>query len=360
MTASLGDLRSALERSSCYFGPDPEVTLRRVEQRVAAADRRRRGVVLGLVAALVASGGALVLSDQRAGRDGTLQPGQTRSIPDHPSLPRSVPGLVRISLTEWNTLPDQLITMALPHTETDLVIRARCSDGVLDQRTLHVRTRSAGGPPALLPCPGPADAPRPEEPQLEALHLRPSDARAPRELTLEVLGNDTIGTARIAVYARTGVPARPATVDTDLRTMFPVYAAPVVFPGAPNRPVTLTGRHEPNLLISLMVRGPGTLRVTANGRQVSLQCHSDPDDLVGCRDEPYPPPFATVEVTEFGAAAEIYWGPDPGVGPQVAVGEPLTITITPSGFVGDDWTVQVFRWTAQSGDYPPEGTWTRR
>ena len=362
MTPTLDDLRAALAESSSFYGPDPEDTLRRVEQRVAASDRRRRVVVVSLVAAVLASGGAIAASGQRTSQDGTLQPGQSKQIPDHSSLPPSVPGLVRISLTEWRIAPDQTVTIALPDAETDLVVRARCW-GDADTKYLVVRARDDDDD-RLLPCPSPDDAPLPEEPQLEAVHLRPSRSGAPGPLTVHTVGENTVGTARIAVYVRTGPPARPPNLDEDPATALPVHGSATEFlavPGAPNTPVTVTGRNEANLLISLLVRGPGTLQVTANGTPVRFGCHQDPADLV-CGSGPDAAPFESVDVKEYGAPAEVYWGPGPDAqaGPVVPVGAPLTITVTPSGFTGQDWKLQVFRWTDSRGAHPVVGSWTRR
>jgi hypothetical protein len=351
MTASLNDLRAALDDAARSFAPSSEVTLRNVEHRVAAADRRRRVVVSGVVAALVMTGGGLFVAEQRGRDNGALMPGHMRTIVDDPSLPVSYRGMLRISLTEWRMTSGRPVTIALPDVQDRaLYARAICTGTEVTTPILIVTN---DGLRRYLPCVdrgGVAPLPADQAPS-DSVEL----GHGPGTLTVEARGANAVGTARIAIYVRAGASVRPPEMDADSRFAWTGSLVPQVFgppPTAPNSPLTVKGTTEKNLLVTLVVRGVGTLRVTANGRTLAFQCHNDPDNILGCAQTPGP--FAVVHATDYGPPAQVYFSLDN----WFRTGESVTVSVTPSGFSGDDWRLDIFDWTETTGPYPPSGAWT--
>jgi len=167
-------------------------------------------------------------------------------------------------------------------------------------------------------------------------------------------------TARIAIYVRAGAAVRPPELDTNPRSAWSTFGLTHPFgpdPKAANSAVTVRGSYEKDLLVTLVVRGADTLRVTANGRPLTFECDTDPDDLVGgapCGD------VEVVRATEYGAPAQVFDSLYILTSQGLRAGDPVTITVTPSGFSGDDWRLDIFDWTDARGAYATAGTWTRK
>jgi hypothetical protein len=370
MTATLNDLRAALDDAARSFDPPPEVTLRHVEQRVAAADRRRRVVLSGVLAAVVATGGGLVAVEQRGSDTKPLQPGQTRLIRDDPVHPVTYRGMVRVSVTEWRMSPNEPITIALPDAgDGVLFARATCTGTSIPIPMLAIRH---DGVTAQLPCVGPGgprDLTEPFRPPFDSVKLtRPKGSRG-GTLSVEAAGRNAVGTARIALYVRAGEAVRPLELDSNPRSAwsgFPLHTAFGPTPASPDSPVTVRGTYEKDLLVTLVVRGAGTLRATANGRPLTFECYSDADHILAASDVSYwtagcaHGDVEVVRATEYGAPAQVYDSLDVLLTRGLRAGDPVTITVIPSGFSGDDWRLDIFDWTEATGDYYTSGTWTRK
>lgn len=365
MTATLDQLRAALQESAEYYGPDPHLTMREVAGRVGRRSRRRRRTMSGLLVVAAVGGGAVVASEHRTRTDGILQPGESRLIADDPHLPVSLAGLVRVSLTEWRMVPDVPIEIALPDADGSFFLRATCTDASLTNPVLFV---GHGGAVDVLPCtptPGPGDPPLRWNWLSDGLRIAPTRRPGPDAVTVEGRSDNASGTARIAVYAVTGQPRRPADMDTESMYAWTYgylwRTTPFIPPpGRQNDALTISGRQEAGLRVKLVVRGPGTLRATVNGRIVNFECLLDYDGILACTDGTRPP-FTDVAASDFGRPASVVFDPTdlaPGSGGRV--GDLLTITVTPSGFEGDDWRLAVFRHSDGAVDTPPRGTWTRR
>src|SRR5262249_48488727 len=153
-----------------------------------------------------------------------------------------------------------------------------------------------------------------------------------------------VGVARIGLFAEQAAgagiiarPVRPPGLDTgrqtswsQLRNSGNVFAPP---PGHPDSPVTIHGTLESDLTVSLVVRGPGRLTATANGRPIPFNCHTDPGNLLGC--SPGGPLGWTVTTDSYGPLARVDYALENLSG--LSPGTPITITVTPTGFAGDDW-----------------------
>lgn len=361
MTATLDELRAALHDATRYYAPPPEVTLRQVEQRVAATDRRRRVLLSGVLAAVVATGGGLLVVEQRGQDTRELRPGESRLIRDDPAHPVTYRGMVRVSATEWRMSPNHPITIALPDVgDGVLFARATCTGTSGPTPWLILRH---DGVTTQMPCVGPggtADLPARFRAPFDSEKLARPKGSGAGVLTVESRSSYGV-TARIAIYVRAGAPVRPPELDTNPRSAwsgFPgFHAAFGPDPASPNSPVTVRGTYEKDLLVTLVVRGVGALRATANGRPLTFECNTDPDGLVGgvgC------PDAEVVRATDYGAAAQVYDSLDILTTQGLRTGDPVTITVTPSGFSGDDWRLDIFDWTQSTGDRDTLGTWTRK
>lgn len=370
MTATLDELRAALHDAAQSYAPPPEVTLRQVEGRVAAADRRRRVLLSGVLAAAVATGGGLLAVEQRGGDAKPLQPGQSRLIKDDPAHPLTYRGMVRVSVTEWRMSPNHPITIALPDVgDNVLVARATCTGTSLPAPMLATRH---DGIMAQLPCVGPGgtdDLPERFQPPFDGVKLTRPDGSRAGTLSVEAAGRNAVGTARIAIYVRAGEPVRPPELDTNPHSAWSSFDLNRAFapsPGKPNSAVTVSGTYENDLLVTLVVRGVGTLRATANGRLLTFECNSDPDNILeatvvsnwsaACLKGD----VEVLSATDYGAPAQVYDSLDILTSTGLRPGDPVTITVTASGFSGDDWRLDIFDWTEQAGDYQTSGTWTRQ
>jgi hypothetical protein len=356
MTATVRDLRAALDDQARSCDPDAAATLLSVQRRVAAGDRRRRGVAVTALVAVLAAGAAVVTGEGSRDETAPAGPGETRPLADHPSLPQSHRGMLRVSLTEWGLRPDDRISIPLPDLDGQRVyVAASCSATDGKPPVLFVQTRRALEFLRCVQYPAPADAPlwtSDDEVRLAG------PGEVPSRLTVEARGRAASGTARVAVYVGTdAMPPRPP--EDALSTFAHSYGGDLFepAPGSPNSPLTVTGPAEQDLLVSLIARGPGRLRATVNGKPITFGCHSDPASLLLSDECRVDDSMAEVRTVDYGPLAEVFstLGP-PG---EYPVGQRLTLTVVPEGFVGDDWRVAIFRWTERSGAYPPAGTWVQ-
>jgi hypothetical protein len=215
-----------------------------------------------------------------------------------------------------------------------------------------------------LTCVG-ADWPGPRQ-QVWLLGPPRSSKSTSGQVTITASGANGIGEATIGIFEETPVavggprPQRPATLETAARTSWAqlrdngngnVFAPRL---GQYNSPVTIRGPLESDLLVSLIVRGPGTLTATANGQALHFQCFTDVDDILGCRAGGHL--GWVVTASGYGAPAHVYFDLEdlPGVRPST----PLTITVTPSGFSGDDWRVATLK-DLPAATGATEGIWSR-
>jgi hypothetical protein len=262
-------------------------------------------------------------------------------------------------------LPDRPISIALPDVgDGVLFAHATCSGTKVRTPLLTVRH---DGLTAELPCVGTggaADPPTRFQPPFDSVKLSRPKGSGTGTLTVQALGRAAVGSARIAIYVRAGQAVRPPEMDTHPRTVwssFPMFHAFGPNPKAPNAPVTVKGTNEEHLLLTLVVRGVGTLRVTANGQVLSFGCDADADNIVGCAGAPTPLPMKVVQATDYGTPAQVYFALDNLLStPGFKAGEPVTVTVTPSGFSGDDWRLDIFDWSEQTGEYYPTGRWTQK
>lgn len=368
MTATLDELRAALHDAARYDAPPPEVTLRHVEQRVAATDRRRRVLLSGGLAAVVAAGSGLLAVEQRGHDARELRPGQSRLVKDDPAHPVTYRGMVRLSVTEWRMMPNDPITIALPDVGGSVLFaRATCTGTSVPTPMLAMRH---DGVTAELPCVGPGgavDLPTQFQPPFDSVKLTRPEGSGPGTLTVQAAGRNAVGTAKVAIYVRAGAAIRPTELDTNPRSAWRSYPLVTAFgpdPKAPNSRLTVRGTYEKNLLVTLVVRGTGALRVTANSRPLTFQCYTDPDIILEASNVSYWKPgcgdVEVVRVTDYGAPAQVYDSLDILTSHGLRPGDPLTITVTPSGFSGDDWRLDIFDWTEQTRAYDTAGTWTRQ
>jgi hypothetical protein len=364
MTATLEELRAALHDAARNYAPPPEVTLRQVEQRVVATDRRRRVLLSGVLAAVVATGGGLLAAEQRGHDARELRPGESRLIRDDPAHPITYRGMVRVSVTEWRITANRPITIGLPDAQDGVMYaRATCTGSSGPTPWLILRH---DGVTTQMPCVvpgGTADLPDRFRPPFDSVKLARPEGSGAGVLTIEARSSYS-ATARIAIYVRAGEAVRPPELDTHPRSAwssFPFHAGFGPDPTAPNSPVTVRGTYEKDLLVTLVVRGAGSLRASANGLPLTFECYSDPDQVlegsVPCTSHG---DVDVVRATDYGAPAQVYDSLDILTTRGLRPGGPVTVTVTPSGFSGDDWRLEIFDWTESRGDYSTSGTWTKK
>ena len=359
MMATLEDLRTALHDADADQAyPDPSETVAGVQRRVTQHRRRLVGVAAAFVAVLatglgLATTGAAhrILAPSDDGSDGVS------TVTHDPHL--GGPGATTLSITHWQLNPDHSLTLSYR-------LRAGASDFL---EAYCERTASTvpdlvvtdGSNTTHLICVG-ANWPGPR--QQVWLLGPPRSTATSGQVTITASGANGIGEATIGIFEETPVavggprPLRPASLDTAPRTSWAqlrdtgnVFAPR---PGQDNSPVTIRGSLESDLLVSLIVRGPGTLTATANGQALHFECLKDVDDILGCRAGGHL--GWVVTASGYGEPAHVYFDLEdlPGVRP----GMPLTITVTPSGFAGDDWRVATLK-NVPDASGATQGVWSR-
>jgi hypothetical protein len=321
------------------------------------ARRRRRMHILAAAAIVVVTVGAgLVVSE--SSRRGPAPPTvpiptpSVRAVTDDPYFPREESGARRVSVVDWQVGERPImLTWSEPQARAFLRVYCTHTGGTVPQLLVtHGRATD------YLACVG---QDWPGGPQ--RLWLMASDGG---RVLVGARGANAVGTARIALYEQqpsstaTAAPEPPPHLDSDPRTSWssvseagPVFGPPR--PSSANRPLTITGRYEPGLMVSLVVRGPGTLVATANGHPLVFSCQEDADDILGCPADGVL--GRRVQPWGYGALAHVYFAFEnlAGLGP----GSPITITVQPSGFTGDDWRVSMLLDRGE-GALPPTTSWS--
>jgi hypothetical protein len=353
MTATLDELRAALHDAARNYAPPPEVTLRQVEHRVVATDRRRRVLLSGVLAAVVAIAAAAISSGSyRAEPPATPGPSQSaNATPQEPAFPESVNGLRRITIVDVPLVGGSRAAVSL-HADPGrrLVASAYCT-GTGDPAPEFWVT--SGSWRVALQCQeGPVGG-------VPTSHqgLWSPDSADPTVSIAPPRGTSRAGAAWAAIYQEVpwenyAFPPRPSDLATNPHTAWSDYQRGLSGPkdpSTPNAPRTMTVPYVKDLLLSLSVRAPGTVRATVNGRAVMFGCNRDPDNLVHCGN--LERLGKTVRVWGYGAFSEVFThldepasldpgDPDYGIVP----GKPIHITVYPSGFTGDDWRLWVGVW----------------
>jgi hypothetical protein len=158
-------------------------------------------------------------------------------------------------------------------------------------------------------------------------------------------GNAGEGTARIAFYQEASweqyrLPPRPADLDTNPAYAWSTRQGVLTFvgpedPNAPNVRRTITVPYRDRMGVGIQARGPGSLTLRLNGRSLDLFC-GNPGRIAVCL--PEQPMGDTLTTWAYGHAEGGLWFDDM---PGLEVGKPLTITVEPSHFQGDDWRLLV-------------------
>ena len=343
MTATLQDLRDTLaEAAEQSFAPSGPDILASVERGVAGARRRTVARVCALAVAAVGIAGAVTVG---AGRKDAATPsgppasGSLRVVADDPTFAAFDRGLRRIAVVEVPLGAAGSVDLsALERPDRRVYAWRYCTGTGADGRHPSLRLVS-GSRVRYLDCP----------PRAEATAGMATALWFPADAGHEVVASASAGTtkggmARIAFYQDASrdqypLPQRPADLATNPDYAWDQPPGTVAFvgpadPSSPNVPRTITVPYRERLGVTVQVRGPGSVTLELNGTGMNLGCW-DPGRIGQC----VPQQLLGDTLTTWGygfAAAGRYLDND-----GLQVGEPLTVTVHPSQFLGDDWRVLV-------------------
>ena len=335
MSATLHDLRAALdEYAEGAAAPDGLEVLDGVRQGVMVARRRRPGAIALRAVATTAAVGVVAT---QPGRDSTLpaqRPDGVATIVEDATFPAFTLGLRRVVVVEL-ALGKGTAAALTPQVDATRPLFAVATCGASGEPGGF--TVSSGSQQVLVRCAGP------EGPAAKAnrkLLWRPADATAVVAVGWTPPSSPS-PTARLALYQEATwdeyrLPQRPPGISVAPDFDWTAFAGHRTAYGpnpqaSPNDARTITVPYEEGMGVAFQVRGPGTLRLTVNGQGVDLGC-GYPSTLTTCiPDQPIGETFST---WGYGLADAGQWFDSL---PGLVVGQPITITVHPSHFVGDDW-----------------------
>jgi hypothetical protein len=339
MSATLNDLRAALDDVADRAAPPQGVdVLYDVVLRVTAARRRRIGSVAVLAAAAMTAAAVGVLAAQ-PDQDTTLpahKSADVATVVEDPSFPAFTLGLRRIVVVEL-ALARGTSAPLTPKVDATRPLWAVATCPASGEPTGF--TLTSGSRQVVVPCAGP-DGPAARTSR--KLLWAPADASPRLDVTWAATTRPG-ARARLALYQESTweeyrLPQRPAHLSPLPRfdwTAIDGYRAEYgPNPHAsPNDPRTITVPYEKGMGASLQARGPGTLRLTINGGSVDLSCGPASTITACISDQPVGETWSTWGYGQ--AEAGLWFDSLPGL----VVGQPVTVTVHPSHFVGDDWRI---------------------
>jgi len=356
MNASLDDLRGALHaEADAAAYPNVDALVAGARWRVAAS-RRRRLAVLGSVTVAVLVVGGLAVS--RPAHKALPQPadrGPFTVSAIGAGFPQYQQGMKLLTVMDAPMLARTKGSIVVPtHAGRRLVVRMTCTqngnmDNVNEWDVRMFAMFSALGGTARSSCSLTSGF------FYDSIDLGIATA-AKTTVLADVSFNQepplrpdlfTGAKIHVAIYESVPwedypLPQRPADMETSdqhawsnepgtVRVLGPKTAQDA------NKPVTFTQQADPKLVLNLVVRGPGRMRVLFDGVDVSRQVGGSwltqdklisfwgYDGTVG-----FELPF---DVAPLGASATIP--------PPLKPGTPVTVTIIPQDFQGPDWRIAV-------------------
>lgn len=342
MRATVQDLRETLtEAAEQASAPDGLAMLQAVERGLAHARRRSVVRVASLVVAAMGIAGAVALGEGRKDADvpsGPPTSGSVRVVTADPTFAEFDRGFHRIAVVDLPLGSEGSVDLtSLEQADRRIYAWRYC-------------TGTSGQPPALRLASGAQvrylDCPT----RAEATAGRPSVLWLPAEAGRQTVvasnaGDSTGGTARIAFYQEASwdhyaLPRRPVDLASN-----PAYAwdnppDAVAFvgpanPRVPNARTTITVPYQERMGVAIQVRGPGSLSLGLNGKGLTLYC-GQPGRITFCLPDLGIGDTFTTWAYGF-ADAGVWFDKEAGL----EVGQPVTITVEPSHFQGDDWRVLV-------------------
>ena len=342
MRATVQDLREALAEAAEQASPvDGMTTLQAVERGVG--ETRRRTLVGVCLVAVAATGvaGAVALGEGRKGAatpSGPHVSGALRVVSDDPAFPGLDRGLRRMAIVDLPVGAEGSVDLSPVELADRRIYAWRYCTGT--QGSTPALRLVAGSQVKYLDCPTRTAAATTPPTVLwypeDASHLMAVSTRS---------GDPGEGTARIAFYQEVSweeyrLPPRPLDLTSNPAYAWRTHRAAVAFvgpvdPGAPNVRRTITVPYQERMGIGIQARGPGSLALRVNGTSLDLFC-GQPGRIAVC--VPEQAMGDTLTTWAYGYAEGGAWLDEMA---GLEVGKPLTITVDPSHFQGDDWRLEV-------------------
>lgn len=341
MSATLQDLREALgEAADETIAPTGLELLQGVERGLARA--RRRTLVGGCSVAVAALAVVGIVAVGQGRKDaavpsGPPTSGSLRVVADDPTFSEFDRGLHRIAVVELPLGSDGSVDLSSVERPDRRIYAWRYCTGT--QGDPPVLRLVSGTRVRYLECPT----------RTASTTGRPSalwfSGEAGRQVVVSASDAEAHGAARIAFYEEATreeypMPRRPTDLASNPDYAWESLPGTVLIagpadPAAPNVRRSITVPYQERMGVAVELRGPGRVTLGLNGRGVNLYC-GDPGRIAFCVPEQLV--GDTLTTWAYGrATAGVYFDNEAGM----EVGKPLTITVDPSSFQGDDWRVVV-------------------
>jgi hypothetical protein len=360
MTRTLDDLRGALQdEAEATAYPDVDALVAGARRRVVASRRRRLAVMGAATAAVLVVGGLAVTRPENKALPQPADRGPFTVSASGAGFPKYQQGMKLLTVMDAPMLERTKGSFTVPTTlGRRLGILMTCTPNNADNtgnisdnnwnewnsRMLAKFTAPGGtaGGMCLTPAMGGYDligiATAAKTTVLADVFV--DHEPAPSLPTLFKDAKIHVAIYESVPWEEYSFPPRPADTETNYPWLSEPGTVRVLGPKTgleANTPITFTQPADPKLILNLMIRGPGRMRVLFDGVDVSGQ-------IAGSYDLTQDKFISFWEYTgrSFGVPFDIAsLGTSATMPPPLKPGTPVTVTIIPQDFQGPDWRIAV-------------------